>query len=150
MIRKKHSSELRMDLVSNDWVVIATKRKAKPSSFVKRKRFKPSTPLKACPFCKSKILKKAVSMHKNPDNNWFVLSMPNDFPAFSKSRNLNERKEGPNKIMNGLGYQEVIVTADHCRQMAQFSQEELKMVREQAKLNEFVFRSDISGKILKF
>lgn len=132
MIRKKSknrlSSELRMDLVSSDWVIIATGREAKPESFAKHKRLKPSVPSKSCPFCKKKILKKAVAEQKKPDNSWFVVSIPNDFPAFLKSMTLNKRKKGPNKIMNGLGYQEVVITADHHRQAAQFSQEELKMV----------------------
>jgi len=126
--KKKFPSELRIDLVSNDWVVIATGRRVKPTSFAKRVEPKVSISPKTCPFCKNKILKKAVSIHRNSNNNWFVLSMPNDFPAFSKGSSLNKRKEGPNRIMNGLGYQEVVITADHDRQMAQFSQEELKMV----------------------
>ena len=49
MIKKKKlkfSSELRMDLVSNDWVLIAEKRNLRPTSFSKLKRQKEAkTPL---------------------------------------------------------------------------------------------------------
>jgi UDPglucose--hexose-1-phosphate uridylyltransferase len=54
--------------------------------------------------------------------------MLNDFPAFAPVDEINERKEGPNRIMNGVGYHEVIITADHEKQIAQFALEEVKMV----------------------
>jgi len=128
MTKKEFPSELRMDLVSNDWVVIATGRARRPESFAKEKRTKVVAPSKQCPFCRPGIVDKAVLRYDRTDGSWFVISIPNDFPAFSKGDRLEERKEGPNRIMNGLGYQEVIITADHKRQMAQFSQEEIKMV----------------------
>jgi len=126
--KKKFPTELRMDLVSNDWVVIATGRARRPESFAKHQRIKETVSLKDCPFCQKKILEKAIAGQDKPDGSQFVISMPNDFPAFSKGYDLHERKEGPNRIMDGLGYQEVIITADHQRQMAQFSKEEVKMV----------------------
>jgi len=125
---KKFPSELRMDLVSNDWVIIAKNRARRPETFTKYKRIKEDTLSKNCPFCQKKIIKKAVKIKNKPNGSWFVLSMPNDFPAFSKGDSLNERKEGPNRIMNGLGYQEVVITADHNRQMGQFSKQEIEMV----------------------
>lgn len=126
--KKKFPSELRMDLVSNDWVVIATGRARRPESFTKNQRTKETIPLKDCPFCQKEIIKKAVARRDKFDGSWFVVSIPNDFPAFSKGHDLHERKEGPNRIMDGLGYHEVIITADHQRQMAQFSEKEIAMV----------------------
>ncbi len=114
--KKKFPSELRMDLVSNDWVIIATGRARRPETFTKEKRIKDVVSSKDCPFCQKEILGK------------FVFSIPNDFPALSKGDGLNERKQGPNRIIDGLGYQEVIITADHKKQLAQFSKEEIKMV----------------------
>jgi len=127
-IKKKLPSELRMDLVSNDWVVIATGRAQRPEAFAKHQRVKDAVSPKDCPFCQEKILEKAIAGLEKPDGSWFVISMPNDFPAFSKGYNLHERKKGPNRIMDGLGYHEVIITADHKRQLAQFSKEEAKLV----------------------
>lgn len=128
MAKKKIPSELRMDLVSNDWVVIATGRARRPETFAEHKRIKEDISPKDCPFCQEKILKKAIAIKRGLDGSSFVLSMPNDFPAFSGGGGLHKRKEGPNRIMDGVGYQEVIVTADHERQMGQFSKEEVKMV----------------------
>ncbi len=127
-LKKRFPSELRMDLVSNDWVAIATGRAQRPETFVKHQRIKEAILPKDCPFCQEKILEKAIARHDKPDGSWFVISIPNDFPAFSKGNQLNERKEGPNRIMDGLGYQEVIIMADHQKQMAQFSQKEVKIV----------------------
>ena len=125
---KKFPSELRMDLVSNDWVVIATGRARRPESFAKHQRNKETVSPEDCPFCQEKNTKEIIARRDRDDGSWFVISMPNKFPAFSKGDDLGERKEGPNRIMNGLGYHEVIVTADHQRQMAQFSQREMEMV----------------------
>lgn len=125
--KKKFPSELRMDLVSNDWVVIATGRSRRPESFAKHQRVQKTVLPKDCPFCQEKILEKAIARLDKPDGSWFIISMPNDFPAFSKGNKLNERKEGPNLVMDGLGYHEVVITADHQRQLAQFSPEEVKM-----------------------
>lgn len=126
--KKKFPSELRMDLVSSDWVIIATGRARKPETFAKEKRIKDAVSSKDCPFCQKEILGKALASHNKPDGSWFVLSIPNDFPALSRGDDLNERKQGPNRIIDGLGYQEVIITADHKKQLAQFSKEEIKMV----------------------
>lgn len=128
MTKKQFPSELRMDLVSDDWVVIATGRARRPESFAKQQRNKETVPVRKCPFCKPNILEKSIAKVNRPDKSWFVVSIPNDFPAFAPGDSLGERKEGPNRIMNGLGYHEVIITADHERQMAQFSTEEMEMV----------------------
>ena len=126
--KKEFPSELRMDLVSNDWVIIATGRARRPETFVKEERVKEKISPKDCPFCQEEILKKAIAIQRKPNSSWFVLSIPNDFPAFSMSDSLNQRKEGPNRIMDGLGYQEIIITANHQKQIAQFSKEEIKTV----------------------
>jgi len=126
---KEFPSELRLDLVSNDWVVIASARARRPESFVKEKRKKEVVDSKECPFCQEKILDKAVAKIEK-DNSWFILSMPNDFPAFSFGNQLDQRKKGPYQLMNGLGFQEVIITADHEKQLNQFSNEEMEMVVE--------------------
>lgn len=117
-----------MDLVSNDWVVIATGRARRPESFAKHQRIKEAVSKKDCPFCQSKILDKAVLKYDKPDKSWFIISMPNDFPALCSGKTLNQRKDGPNQVMDGLGWHEVIITADHQKQIAQFSKEEVRLV----------------------
>src|SRR3989344_5617703 len=45
-------SELRQDIVSGDWVVVATGRAKRPNDFVAKKKPKISLPKKVCPFDK--------------------------------------------------------------------------------------------------
>lgn len=128
-IKSKFPSELRMDLVSNDWVVVATGRARRPSSFAKQeKKKKTSVPKSKCPFCQHENIKDVITRREDDNGSWFVISIPNKYPAFSGGDDLSQRKEGPNRIMNGFGYHEVIVTADHKRSMAEFSLKEMMMV----------------------
>lgn len=126
--KKKESSELRMDLVSNDWVVIATGRARRPESFAKHERAKETVLPKDCPFCNEDyILKEAIFKTFRADGSWVALSIPNKYPAFTHN-GFNKRKEGPNRIMDGYGYHEVIITYDHDKQMALFPQDEIRRV----------------------
>ena len=127
-IKSKFPSELRMDLVSNDWVVIATGRARRPISFAKQKKKEKIILKKDCPFCQQKNIKDVIAKRAYDDGSWFVISIPNKFPAFSKGDNLDQRKEGPNRIINGYGYHEVIITADHKRSIAEFTLEETMMM----------------------
>ncbi len=128
MIKDRFPSELRLDLVSNDWVVIATGRARRPETFAEEKRIRDDVSPEKCPFCQPKILDKSVLTLNKPDGSWFVLSIPNDFPALSKGDSLNEKEEGPNRKMDGIGFHEVIITSDHKKQMAQMTNQEIKLV----------------------
>jgi len=125
--KEKFPSELRMDLVSSDWVVIATGRARRPETFAQQERIQDAVPPRKCHFCKPKILKNAVDKIDR-NGSWFVVSYPNDFPALAPADKVNERKQGPNRVMDGVGYHEVIITADHKKQMAQFTPDEVKAV----------------------
>ncbi len=118
--KKPASSELRMDLVSDDWVVIATGRGKRPETFAQHQRIKEEIPSADCPFCGEEILKKAILRCGN------VISIPNDFPAFSIGDTLNERMDGPNRVMDGIGYHEVVITLDHEKHLAQFTNNEIR------------------------
>jgi len=123
-----HPSELRMDLVSNDWVVIATGRARRPDSFAKNHRNRNVVEPKDCPFCQPEVLETALFKTIRSDGSWVAMAIPNKYPAFSPQKSLNERKEGPNRLMDGHGFHEVIITYDHEKPMALFSQEDVKKV----------------------
>ncbi|MFH1894919.1 MAG: galactose-1-phosphate uridylyltransferase [Patescibacteria group bacterium] len=135
--KSKFPSELRYDLVSKDWVVIATGRAKRPEMFKKERKAKESVPKSQCPFCnlgaKEKPIlifdrgKKIVSKGGLP-RDWTTVVIPNKYPAFSKSDSFNERAEGPYHIIDGVGFHEVVVTRDHEKQMAQFSVDQIKEV----------------------
>lgn len=136
----KIPSELRLDLVSKDWVVIATGRARKPETFKKERRKKENVPPSKCPFCRVDTQETPTLIFsegrqvpfKSGDkipSNWTAVVFPNKFPAFIPSPNLNKRVEGNlYQAMNAVGFHEVVVTRDHKKQMAQFSLPQIKEV----------------------
>lgn len=115
--KSKFSSELRLDSISGDWVVIATGRAQRPETFKKRKKQKEKIIEKKCAFCD--IVAKKSS---------FVVVVPNKYPAFIPSTTLSKRTEGVYEIMNAVGFHEVVITRDHKKSLGQFSIKEIKKV----------------------
>lgn len=128
--RTKFPSELRYDVVSKDWVLIATGRAQRPERFKKEKRQKEQVSQKDCPFCDIKSQgKPTLIFPKGRKKDWTTIVIPNKYPAVAPGKKLDEHAEGKlYKKMNAIGFHEVVITRDHQRQMAQFSQEELKEV----------------------
>ncbi len=138
--KSKFPSELRLDLVSKDWVVIATGRARKPETFIKERRTKEAVSEKNCVFCKISTQKKpSLIFNKgkrvatvdggNAPKKWTTIVIPNKYPAFTPSIELNRRLEyGSYEIMNAVGFHEVVVTKDHKKHLAQFSIEEVREV----------------------
>ncbi|MGM0439222.1 MAG: galactose-1-phosphate uridylyltransferase [Patescibacteria group bacterium] len=130
-------SELRYDIASKSWVVIAAGRSKRPETFQKSNDKETSDP-KECPFCKEKNFKYLTDVSangelKNPDkdlpDNWSVAAIPNKFPAFIPDDNLDERKENElYKRINAVGFHEVIVTADHNKSIGQMKKKEVREV----------------------
>ena len=87
MIKKKFPSELRMDLVSNDWVIIATGRARRPESFSEDKKIKKINSKKDCPFCHEENIREKIARRDKKDGSWFAISIPNKFPALSPRQN---------------------------------------------------------------
>lgn len=127
---KERPSQLRQDLVSGDWIVIATGRARRPH-FFRRQRVRFTLPKNRCPFDN---LKRAgnpepIGIYKAPHGrDWFVQVLPNKFPAFSYGPCPLIQKVGPYAWQEGVGFHEVIVTKDHDLQMAEFSNEEVEIV----------------------
>lgn len=116
---KKPISELRFDLVSKNWVAIATGRAKRPEEFSKQERLKVEVDKKDCPFCNLATQEKPVLEYKNEAGQVEVAVIPNKYPAFAQTGSLNERAEGPYSIMDGVGFHELVVTGDHNKSLAQ-------------------------------
>lgn len=125
----KNISELRQDLVSGDWVVVATGRAKRPHDFLKIKRKHFSQPKKDCPFENMDNLKILLEYPKTGGKkDWFVKVIPNKYPAFGKGLCMVERHNGPFNWIDGTGFHEVLVYRDHNRRFAFFTQDELELV----------------------
>ena len=137
MKKPKFPSELRLDLISRDWVVIATGRARKPNAF-KKKRIIKKLSKKDCPFCKIETQRKPVLIYSNGKKleikdkipkNWTTIVIPNLYPAFFPSESLEERIEGNlYERMNGVGFHEILVIRDHKKTLAQLTIDGVKEV----------------------
>lgn len=130
-------SELRFDLASKDWVVIATGRARRPETFKKEKRQKGLTSTKNCPFCHLETQKKPVLIMANGEEakgdripeKWTVAVIPNLYPAFVPDPELDKRTEGGlYQKMNAVGFHEVVITRDHNKSMGQMEIGSIKEV----------------------
>ncbi|MDD2913238.1 MAG: HIT domain-containing protein [Candidatus Pacebacteria bacterium] len=131
---KKPPSELRFDLVSKNWVVVASGRAKRPESFKKKKKKKPLQD-KNCPFRTLANQEQPVLMtYKGKEvpfgsKKWTLAVIPNKFPAVVPSLKLNERIEGGiYEKMDAVGFHEVVITKSHSRHMADFKVNEVKEV----------------------
>lgn len=133
--KPKFPSELRFDLASKDWVIIATGRARRPETFKKEKKVK-ETPKKDCPFCQTENLKEpslifshGKRIQEKDLRKWTTIAIPNKFPAFLPSPRLDKKTEGGlYQTMNAVGFHEIVVTKDHRKSMGQFKVEEVKEV----------------------
>ena len=130
-----HFSELRQDLVTDDWVVIAHNRRRRPNA----KQFKPAWRLdeipkeEECVFCHPEKTgqEKDVLIYRDRSGEWTTRVFPNKYPAFRpprENKRVQHWEEGPFFGMDGVGYHELIVTRDHHRQLGQLSVTEVAEV----------------------
>jgi len=136
--RVKFPSELRFDLVSKDWVVIATGRAKRPEAFRMEKRAKIEIPKEKCPFCNIETQEKPVLIYshgkKLPIENeiskeWTCLVVPNKFPALLPAEKIKRKKEGKfYQKMNAVGFCELVVTKDHEKHFPHFEVSQVKEV----------------------
>lgn len=139
--QEKFFSELRLDLASKDWVVIASGRGKKPEMFKKAKEAKPDMQKKECPFCNIESGTKAstaflngkkIDLSKtghNAPQEWTTLVIPNKFPAFTPDKELKEETEGGlYQRINAIGYHDILLTKDHDKSLALLPQEKIKEV----------------------
>jgi UDPglucose--hexose-1-phosphate uridylyltransferase len=113
-------SELRQDIISGDWVVIATGRAKKPDDFANFERIKDDKGIDECLFEDpvASGQEKDVLLYHTAEGDWTLRVFPNKYPAFSQGDMPSTISEGPYFAMPGKGYHEIIVTRDHRRQLA--------------------------------
>jgi UDPglucose--hexose-1-phosphate uridylyltransferase len=110
-------SELRQDIVTGDWVVIATGRAKRPDAFVQEKRTAAHGEFDPFENPDESGQEKDVLIYRLEDGDWSLRVIPNKYPAFSRGKPVKELSEGPYFSMTGVGYHEVVVTRDAHRSL---------------------------------
>src|SRR3989344_6438524 len=133
-------SELRQDLVTGEWVVVATGRARRPDDFAKAKHPVPSQPPQTCPFenvlPEAKVVYTAAGERLErggtgsvpADAAWWLEVVPNKYPAFGYGECAVEHGVGPYRFQDGVGVHEVVVTRDHARSIAAMTPGEVAVI----------------------
>ena len=104
--------ELRLNVVTREWVIIATERAKRPIDFRnnKEKHHLPKY-LSTCPFCPGNERKTPAELFRVPDGeNWKIRVVSNKFPALSPVGEKVRREDGGlRKTVSGVGFHEVII-----------------------------------------
>jgi len=134
----KFPSELRFDLISKDWVVIARGRARRPEDFKKKKEREEKISPKLCCFCQIETQNKPVlifaqnkkvSQETKIPKNWTVVVVPNKYPAFFPFAKLDKKLEGDfYQTINAVGFHEVVVFRNHQKTIGQLPLKKIKEI----------------------
>lgn len=138
---KNNLTELRKDLVSGEWVIVATGRGKRPSQFIE-KRVKEKKKKGECPFDNPQksgngaplLWFVAPGVRKTGEDidldDWFLQVIPNKYPMLQHDHRTCPvaSTEGLETRMEGGGFHEVVITRPHKRSIADMSPEEAELV----------------------
>lgn len=105
-------TEIRLNPITRDWVIIATERAKRPHEFVKVAKKTAALPtLKPdCPFCPGyEHLTGEETVRLSDDRGWRVRAVTNKYPALSSQGELIRIGEGIYRSLSGVGFHEVII-----------------------------------------
>lgn len=106
-------SELRQNIATKEWVIIAPERSNRPDDFVAHeKRPLPEVPYSdRCPFCAGNeaLTGDPILALHDDQQRWLVRAVPNKFPALTPAGELGYREQGTQRRINGIGLHQVIV-----------------------------------------
>ena len=104
--------ELRQNIITREWVIIATERAKRPDEFVRPKKATGTVPAfdPGCPFCPGNESKSAAETYRIAGRDgWQVRVVGNKFPALSREGDRVRRIDGVYRSMSGVGFHEVVV-----------------------------------------
>jgi UDPglucose--hexose-1-phosphate uridylyltransferase len=136
--------ELRHNVLTREWVIIATERAKRPEDFVKKKKEKKVIPafVPTCPFCPGNETLTPPETYVVPDTGtWRVRVTPNKFAALSYQGERRRSVQGIRRTVTGVGIHEVIIeTPDHSKTTALLEDAQVETII-QTYLNRFMFAS---------
>ena len=110
-------SEVRLNVITGDWVIIATERAKRPEDFTHKKE-KKDIPryVTTCPFCPGNEDKTPGETFKltGNDGEWSVRAVPNKFSALTPDGDVKRIRVDFKQFITGVGLHEVIIeTPEH-------------------------------------
>lgn len=123
-------SELRQDVVSGDWIIVAPGRSKRPHEsairLVKRKK----APIKECPFEDPQAAGNRPAILAYPSaKDWQIQVLENKYPAVRHEKVCGSlAKSGPYSVLPAVGHHDLIITRDHHKNFAKLSEDEAVQV----------------------
>lgn len=104
-------SEIRQNLITRDWVIIATERARRPDEFSRKSTNQlPPSHRSDCPFCVGNEEEIALeSFRISQGNEWKVRIVPNKYPALSPIGERLRNVDSIHRSLMGVGFHDVIV-----------------------------------------
>jgi UDPglucose--hexose-1-phosphate uridylyltransferase len=122
--------EIRQNLVTREWVIIATERAQRPHQFSNPKECKKELPPwdKNCPFCPgNEHLTPPEIWRKGSGSEWELRLVPNKYAALEQEGFPHRKINGVKRSINGIGYHEVLIeSASHNASIAIMKIKEIK------------------------
>ena len=126
--------ELRQNIITREWVIIAKERAKRPHQFIRPDRGTLSLPRHDphCPFC---VGNEAMTIREvtrvTGDEGWRIRVVMNKYPALEPEGDRVRRIDGIYRSMTGVGYHEVVIEhRRHDLSPALFTPEEMYLVLE--------------------
>jgi UDPglucose--hexose-1-phosphate uridylyltransferase len=104
--------ELRQNIITRDWVIIARDRSRRPNEFAVPRAAPTPIPRydPACPFCPGNESMTVSEVFRDSDGaNWRVRIVGNKFPALLPDGETERRIQGIHRSMRGVGFHEVVI-----------------------------------------
>lgn len=144
---KDRHSELRHDLVSGNWVLMAPGRGKRPHIIGKASRTKP-TPIKGCPFENPFANTGPLLAIYGTRKHWSMVVVANKYPAVVHSGKpvAPERKNGFYEPLRGAGHHELLITRDHYKNFPKLTEREAEKLFEalQERYRVLAFEKDVA------
>lgn len=123
-------SELRQDIISGDWVLIAPGRAARPKFLDEKRKPRKASPKSTCPF---EDLKKSgnwpASLIYPNEKDWKIAVIPNKYPAVERGSVCSVPfRHGIYHARTAVGTHSLLITRDHNRQFIDLSDAEATKV----------------------
>ncbi len=103
--------ELRLNLITKEWVIIATERAKRPEDFITTVERKVLPPyVETCPFCSGNEAKTPDEVFRlEHDNQWLIRIVPNKFSALSRTGQRERINDGLKHNVSGVGVHDVLI-----------------------------------------
>ncbi len=103
--------ELRHNLITREWVIIATDRAKRPSDFSNHQdRMAAPSHVSSCPFCPGNESKTPEELHRiSIDGMWKMRVVANKYPAVDRDGAKTRSIDGTERFVSGVGLHDIII-----------------------------------------